>query len=387
MADQSHSLCRRRGLLRQAGPSRARSASSAAPPMAATGSTCWAPWRPTPSSCIPAIPRRCSPAPTTACGAAPTAAPPSAAPASPTPRSRSGRFMVDQPRSQPHLRRRLADRRLSQRRWRRELAQARRRRRSARIARGPSPPASCACAEPQEARRDLCRAGNQRRDAQHRRRPRPGQDCSAGLIEALRAAASQEQDRERHHGRGHARRPRRDHQRGRSRSPHRGAAHGPVPHPRPAARAGRTWRSAASRPPPTAATSSVSPAEPNTLYAALSVAAASHDGGLYRSADGGQSWQRFDKVQVHGTIMSIGLHPSDRRAGLYRRPLRRRGVRHPATPARPGRRCRCRARSSTSIRWRVADTKPRRPDRARSAEWRTPPKFPLLQRSDCAVAS
>jgi photosystem II stability/assembly factor-like uncharacterized protein len=55
----------------------------------------------------------------------------------------------------------------------------------------------------------------------------------------------------------------------------------------------------------------VSPTEPNTLYAALSVAAASHDGGLYRSADGGESWQRFDKVQVHGTIMSIGLHHSD----------------------------------------------------------------------------
>ena len=54
-----------------------------------------------------------------------------------------------------------------------------------------------------------------------------------------------------------------------------------------------------------------SPTEPNTLYAALSVAAASHDGGLYRSADGGQSWKRFDKVQVHGTIMSIGLHQSD----------------------------------------------------------------------------
>ena len=45
--------------------------------------------------------------------------------------------------------------------------------------------------------------------------------------------------------------------------------------------------------------------------AALSVAAASHDGGLYRSRDGGKSWQRFDKVQVHGTIMSIGLHQSD----------------------------------------------------------------------------
>ncbi len=55
----------------------------------------------------------------------------------------------------------------------------------------------------------------------------------------------------------------------------------------------------------------VSPTEPNTLYAALSVAAASHDGGLYRSQDGGQTWKRFDKVQVHGTIMSIGLHARD----------------------------------------------------------------------------
>ena len=56
-----------------------------------------------------------------------------------------------------------------------------------------------------------------------------------------------------------------------------------------------------------------SASEPNTLYAALSVAAASHDGGLYRSQDGGQSWKRFDKVQVHGTIMSIGLHQTDPR--------------------------------------------------------------------------
>ncbi|HTR83425.1 MAG TPA: YCF48-related protein [Reyranella sp.] len=55
----------------------------------------------------------------------------------------------------------------------------------------------------------------------------------------------------------------------------------------------------------------VSASEPNTMYAALSVAASSHDGGLYRSQDGGQSWQRFDKVQVHGTIMSIGLHQRD----------------------------------------------------------------------------
>ena len=55
----------------------------------------------------------------------------------------------------------------------------------------------------------------------------------------------------------------------------------------------------------------VSPQQPKTVYAALSVAAASHDGGLYRSEDSGKTWRRFDKVQVHGTIMSVGLHPSD----------------------------------------------------------------------------
>ncbi|MGI9478551.1 MAG: WD40/YVTN/BNR-like repeat-containing protein [Hyphomicrobiaceae bacterium] len=55
----------------------------------------------------------------------------------------------------------------------------------------------------------------------------------------------------------------------------------------------------------------VSPQESKTLYSALSVAAASEDGGVYRSTDAGESWSRFDKVQVHGTIMSIALHPQD----------------------------------------------------------------------------
>ncbi|MGI9410243.1 MAG: WD40/YVTN/BNR-like repeat-containing protein [Hyphomicrobiaceae bacterium] len=54
-----------------------------------------------------------------------------------------------------------------------------------------------------------------------------------------------------------------------------------------------------------------SPQDPSTLYAALSVAAASHDGGVYRSLDAGKTWSRFDKVQVHGTIMSVCLHPRD----------------------------------------------------------------------------
>jgi photosystem II stability/assembly factor-like uncharacterized protein len=57
----------------------------------------------------------------------------------------------------------------------------------------------------------------------------------------------------------------------------------------------------------------VSPQDPNTLYAALSVAASSKDGGLYRSQDVGKTWQRFDKVQVHGTIMSVALHHGDPR--------------------------------------------------------------------------
>lgn len=55
----------------------------------------------------------------------------------------------------------------------------------------------------------------------------------------------------------------------------------------------------------------VSATDPKTMYCALSVAAASKDGGLYRSQNAGKTWERFDKVQVHGTIMSVGLHQTD----------------------------------------------------------------------------
>jgi len=55
----------------------------------------------------------------------------------------------------------------------------------------------------------------------------------------------------------------------------------------------------------------VSPQDPSTLYACLSVAAASKDGALYRSRDIGKTWQRFDKVKPHGTLMSVSLHHSD----------------------------------------------------------------------------
>jgi photosystem II stability/assembly factor-like uncharacterized protein len=55
----------------------------------------------------------------------------------------------------------------------------------------------------------------------------------------------------------------------------------------------------------------VSPQDPSTLYACLSVAASSKDGALYRSQDVGKTWQRFDKVQPHGTLMSVCLHHGD----------------------------------------------------------------------------
>src|SRR5262249_40883431 len=47
------------------------------------------------------------------------------------------------------------------------------------------------------------------------------------------------------------------------------------------------------------------------LYACLSVAASSKDGALYRSQDVGKTWQRFDRVTPHGTLMSVGLHHGD----------------------------------------------------------------------------
>ena len=40
-------------------------------------------------------------------------------------------------------------------------------------------------------------------------------------------------------------------------------------------------------------------------------AANSRDGGVYRSEDAGETWRRYDKVRVNGTIMSVGLHHAD----------------------------------------------------------------------------
>src|SRR6516162_7036591 len=58
----------------------------------------------------------------------------------------------------------------------------------------------------------------------------------------------------------------------------------------------------------------VSPHDPNVLYAALSPAFSSSDGGIFCSADVGKTWKRFDHgVKVEATMMGIAVHPRDPR--------------------------------------------------------------------------
>jgi photosystem II stability/assembly factor-like uncharacterized protein len=55
----------------------------------------------------------------------------------------------------------------------------------------------------------------------------------------------------------------------------------------------------------------VSRHDPRTMYAALSVAAVSDEGSLYRSRDLGETWQRFDHgVAMRSTLMIIGESPA-----------------------------------------------------------------------------
>ncbi len=56
----------------------------------------------------------------------------------------------------------------------------------------------------------------------------------------------------------------------------------------------------------------VSPHDPRVLYAALSVAASSSFGSLYRSDDVGRSWHRVDAgTDPHSTLMAVALHERD----------------------------------------------------------------------------
>jgi photosystem II stability/assembly factor-like uncharacterized protein len=50
----------------------------------------------------------------------------------------------------------------------------------------------------------------------------------------------------------------------------------------------------------------VSPHDPKVMYAALSVAAVSDEGSLYRSDDLGESWKRFDRnCEIESTLMVV----------------------------------------------------------------------------------
>jgi photosystem II stability/assembly factor-like uncharacterized protein len=54
------------------------------------------------------------------------------------------------------------------------------------------------------------------------------------------------------------------------------------------------------------------PHDPDVLFACLSPAARSEDGSLYRSGDRGATWKRFDHgVKATSTMMAMALHPRD----------------------------------------------------------------------------
>jgi photosystem II stability/assembly factor-like uncharacterized protein len=57
----------------------------------------------------------------------------------------------------------------------------------------------------------------------------------------------------------------------------------------------------------------VSPHDPKVLYAALSPAFRSSDGGIFRSDDVGGTWRRFDHgVKAEATMMGVAVHPRDK---------------------------------------------------------------------------
>jgi photosystem II stability/assembly factor-like uncharacterized protein len=56
----------------------------------------------------------------------------------------------------------------------------------------------------------------------------------------------------------------------------------------------------------------VSPHDPKVMYAALSPAARSTDGSIYRTEDVGQTWKRFDHgIKAEATMMGVAVHPRD----------------------------------------------------------------------------
>ena len=56
----------------------------------------------------------------------------------------------------------------------------------------------------------------------------------------------------------------------------------------------------------------MSPHDARVMYACLSQAAFSTEGSLYRSADLGHTWQRFDRgIRAESTMMAVAVHPHD----------------------------------------------------------------------------
>jgi len=62
----------------------------------------------------------------------------------------------------------------------------------------------------------------------------------------------------------------------------------------------------------------VSPQDPATLYACLSVSSQGNTGSICRSTDSGATWKRFDhSVEPKSTVMAVGLHPDDPNVVFY----------------------------------------------------------------------
>ncbi|HEY5300098.1 MAG TPA: hypothetical protein VIJ55_05425 [Acetobacteraceae bacterium] len=61
----------------------------------------------------------------------------------------------------------------------------------------------------------------------------------------------------------------------------------------------------------------VSPHDPKVMYAALSPAFSSGTGSLWRSADAGRNWARFDKTTPVNTAMAVALDPRDARCVYF----------------------------------------------------------------------
>ena len=167
-------------------------------------------------------------------------------------------------------------------------------------------------------------------------------DCSADLMRLARAAASQEQDRQRHLHRGHARRPRHRHQPGRSGGVILAVRMGLFRD----ADGGETWQDMeVGRFSPTTygRDIKVSPQDGDTLYAALSVAAASKDGGALSQHRQGPELEAV-RQGAGARHDHVGRRCTRRipKQVYHRRALRRRGFGTQDGGDNLGSRCRCR---------------------------------------------